>query len=162
MQWYHEALILMAVFATILAWRVPWAVIIVAVGSIFYAATAFLHNVGFPYGVLMGAISNLIMCTGLAMISNPSRMIDRVFSCYILMILIDLLFVTRVIETQYIFAVSLEVVNAYALLLICITGFVERAGNGRLSRHPDSSLLDYLNRALLGESKAYPRWWKHP
>lgn len=162
MEWYHQALLTMAAIAVITAWRVPWAATIVGVGTFLACMTSIWHSAGLPYGVLFGAITNLMMCVGLSMISNPSRMVDRVFSCYILMLLIDLLFVTRVIETQYIFAVSLEVVNAYALLLIFVTGFVERVGNGRVSRHSDSGLLDYLNRALLGESKPYSQWWKHP
>lgn len=161
MEWYHATLITMAVIAAGLAWRVPGAAMTVGLGSFFYATSAWVNLLGLPFGVLYGAATNLVMCMMLYPMTS-GRWVDKVFTSYIFMLLIDLLYVTGVIETPYIFAVSLEVVNAYALLLIWAAGIAERTAGGRRHRHLHSGLLGRLNRAVLAERKEYPRWWRHP
>ena len=163
MEWYHATLITMATIAVVLAWRIPEAIIAVGVGAFFYVTSAWMHNYGVPAATFYGIASNLVMCFLLyPMPKEAGRWVDKVFSCYILMLLIDLLYVCGVIKTQYIFAVSLEIVNAYALLLIWAAGIAERAANGRSPNHSHGDFLDSFNRAVLSPRKEYPKWWRHP
>lgn len=162
MEWYHTTLFTMAVVAVVLAWRVPNAAIFVALGTISYVSSALWHNLGFPYGTLYGATTNVVICYAIYRFGSNARWEAKLMACFVLMILIDLLYVCGVIQTQYIFAVSLEIVNAYALLLICATGIVERVGNGHRLSHPYRAFLASLNRSVFAERKQYPRWWRHP
>lgn len=163
MEWYHATLITMAVVAGVLAWRIPEAVVTVGVGAFFYVTSAWMHLNGLPVAMIYGISSNLVMCLLLyPMPKSAGRWVDKVFSCYILMLLIDLLYVTGVIQSPYVFAVSLEVVTAYALLLIWAAGIAERAANGRRPYHMHRDFLGRFNRSLLAERKEYPKWWRHP
>lgn len=162
MEWYHATLLTMAVVAVVLAWKVPNAALFVALGFLSYASSAIWHNLGFPYGTLYGAFTNIIICFVIYRSSSHARWEAKLMACFVLMILIDLLYVCGVIETQYIFAVSLELVNAYALLLISATGIAQRIGNGHRFSHPYRALLASFNRAVFAERKQYPRWWRHP
>lgn len=162
MEWYHGTLLTMAVIAVVLAWRVPNAALWVGFGLFSYVTSAWWHNAGFPYATLYGAATNVATCLAIYYV-GVAKWEMRLFACFILMLLIDLLFVCGVIETQYIFAVSLEVVNAYALLLIWAAGIAERVGGGHRFGHPYRSLLDRVHRALFSQGKKqYPRWWRHP
>lgn len=162
MQWYHLALLAMAGLAVIFAWRVPGAAKVVCVGTAFAVMTSVWHINQWPYGLLFGAWTNFAMCVGLSLMQSDAPWISRLFRCYILMILVELLFVTGVIETQYIFAVTLEIINAYALLLIWATGIAERVGDGHSFSNPYRRFLADIHRALLTERKEYSQWWKHP
>jgi len=163
MEWYHATLITMAVVAVVLAWRIPEAVVTVGIGAFFYVTSAWMHLNALWFATIYGISSNLVMCLVLyPMPKSAGRWVDKVFSCYILMLLIDLLYVCGVIQSYDIFAGSLEVVNAYALLLIWAAGIAERAANGRRPYHLHSGFLDRFNRAVLAPRKEYPRWWRHP
>jgi len=176
MEWYHATLITMAIIAAALAWRVSGAVSVVSLGSFFYILSVWLHQAMAQSGAsadhieqlqhfstAFGAATNFFMCRLLySMPKEAGRWVDKVFSCYILMLLIDLLYVCGVIKSHYIFAVSLEIVNAYALLLIWAAGIAERAANGRSPNHSHGDFLDSFNRAVLAPRKEYPKWWRHP
>lgn len=163
MEWYHATLITMAAIAVALAWRIPEAVVTVGIGSFLYATSAWWHLGGLPGAMFYAVSTNLVMCFLLyPMPETAGRWVDKVFSCYILMLLIDLLYVCGIIQSHYIFAVSLEIVNAYALLLIWAAGIAERAANGRSPDHSHGGILDRFNRAVLAPRKEYPRWWRHP
>jgi len=162
MSWYHEALIVLAVAAVISAWKVPNAALFVALGFCSYVSSAFWHSAGFPYATLYGAATNLVICYAIYRYGHNVRWESKLMGCFVLMLLIDMLYVFGVIKSQYNFAVSLELVNAYALLLIGVTGIAQRMGNGRRFSHPYRSLLASLNRAVFAERKQYPQWWRHP
>lgn len=165
MQWYHETLLIMAMVAVILAWKVPKAALWVGFGAFSYVTSIWWHNSDFPYATLYGAATNFLTCIAMFSVGGSKwpKWEMRIFACFILMLLIDLLFACGVIETQYIFAVSLEVVNAYALLVISAAGIVERVGGGRNLSHPYRNILAYIHRAVFSEGKKqYPRWWRHP
>lgn len=162
MEWYHEVLAAMAIIAVILAWRVPNAVLWVGLGTLSFVTSAWWHNAGFPYGTLYGAATNLAICFAIYKYGKDTRWEGKLMSGFILMLLLDLLYVCGAIKTQYIFAVSLEVVNAYCLLLIWATGVAERIGNGRGFSHPYRDVLGSFNRAVFAERKEYPKWWRHP
>ena len=161
LEWYHVVLIAMAGGAAILAWRVPNAALWVAVGFASYVVSAVLHNNAVPFATLIGAFTNALICLAIYF-KGVSPWETRLMSCFTLMILVELLFVTGVIETQYIFAVTLEIINAYALLLIWATGIAERVGDGHSFSNPYRRFLADIHRALLTERKEYSQWWKHP
>lgn len=162
MEWYHATLLTMAVVAVVLAWRVPNAAAFVALGFFSYLSSAAWHNAGFPYATLYGASTNLVICYVIYRYGANVRWEAKLMACFVLMLLIDLLYVFGVIKSQYNFAVSLELVNAYALLLISATGILQRMGNGHRFSHPYRSFLASFNRAVFAERKQYPRWWRHP
>lgn len=162
MAWYHGTLLTLAVVAVVLAWRVPNAALFVALGVSSYVSSAMWHNAGFPYATLYGAFTNLAVCYVIYRFGMNVRWESKLMGCFVLMLLIDLLYVFGVIKSQYNFAVSLELVNAYALLLIGVTGIAQRMGNGHRFSHPYRSFLASFNRSVLAERKQYPRWWRHP
>jgi hypothetical protein len=161
MEWFHATLLTMAAIAVALAWRVPNAAFFVALGVISYVSSAAWHNMGFPYATLYGAFTNLVICCVIYRSGIDVKWEAQLMACFVFMLLIDLLFVVGIIKSQYNFAVSLELANAYALLLISATGIAERIGNGRRFSHPYRDLLDSFNRSVFAESKQYPRWWRH-
>lgn len=163
MEWYHATLITMAVVAVVLSWRIPEAVVTVGMGAFFYVTSAWLHLSSNTAALAFGAATNLVMCFFLyPMPKAVGRWVDKVFSCYILMLLIDLLYAVGIIQSHYNFAVSLEAINAYALLLIWAAGIAERTADGRRPDRFDRGFLGRFNRAVLAERKEYPKWWRHP
>ncbi len=163
MEWYHQVLVLLALIAALLAWHVPRAVLWIGVGTFSYVTSAWWHQAGIPHGEVYGAATNVATCALIYYLGPPwSGMETRLMSVFVLMILVDLLYATGIIQTPYLFAVTLEIINAYALLLIWAAGITERiTRNGFFRRYPYRAILDYLHQALLGPKK-YPRWWENP
>lgn len=162
MQWYHITLLVMALIAALTAWRVPNAVVWVGSGVCLAVTTSLAHISGTTMALAYGAVTNLIMCILIhAFAKNTWE--TRLMQAFILMLALDFLFAIGVIETQYLFAVSLEIVNAYALLLIFATGVLDR-----VARHEDADSRRYLHllgsvyHALFGTPAPYPKWWRNP
>lgn len=163
LEWYHVTLIIMALAAGIAAWDVPRAVLWICLGALSYATSAWWHNMGFPYATLYGACTNFAICVLLAWLATTKYEL-WVFNAFILMLVIDALFVAGFIGSRFAFAVSLEIVNAAAMLLIMATGVSDR-----IARHEGQSVGDHhpgiahlCNRALLAERTTHhEKWWRN-
>lgn len=170
LQWYHDLLIAMAVCTIAVSWRVPRAVLWVSLGAASYVSSAILHNYGVAswLATLYGATTNFVICYALYRFAcregaDGAEWEMNVFKIFILMILIDLLFLTGIIHTRWLFAVSLEFMNALAMAVIFATGVTERLAH---HGHPVSvhrgGLLDRLHHSLHDKRAPYPKWWKTP
>jgi hypothetical protein len=159
MQYYHFTLIGLALLAIASAWNVPRAVLWIALGAVFYVASAMWHNAGFSYGAAFGAGTNLVMCY-LFWIRAEQRYEMRFWNFYHLMLVVDLLYIFGWIKDHEHFAIALEIINAIALLFIIATGLMERAygissGSARVRRN------SLVYRALWAERSAASRpWWQ--
>lgn len=161
MEWYHWMLILTCVLSGLLAWDVPRALLWLGLGAFSYVTSAWWHDAGFPYATLYGAFTNVVIC-GLLYKMADSKWEMGVFNLFIGMILIDLLYVCGVVKSPYDFAVALEVVNFCAMLLIGITGILERLRkDGYDFSRSDSHFLRRCHSALHSQRQPYPHWWKH-
>jgi hypothetical protein len=160
LQWYHMTLITLAALAAWSAWNVPRAVLWIGLGAFFYIVSAWWHNAGWPYATVFGAATNLVMCY-LFWIWAEQRFEERLWNAYHLMLVIDVLFIFGYIRSQYDFAVSLEIVNAIALLFVIGVGIAERA-DGIRARSPHPGRPGFVHRSLFAErSAAYrPPWQK--
>ncbi|MCW0235227.1 MAG: hypothetical protein OJJ21_16620 [Ferrovibrio sp.] len=161
MQWYHEALLIMASVAAATAWRVPRAALWLSLGAFSYITSAIWHNYGMPYATVYGASTNFVICLLLSRYA-AMKWEMLLFDAFIAMLLVDFLFVTGFIPTQYWFAVSLEIINAAAILLVWSTGITEMVQrNGWSFSGSGRNFLGRCHRALFSQRKAYPRWWEH-
>jgi hypothetical protein len=160
MHWYQFALLAGAVIAAALAWNVPRAVLWISLGGLSFLASSWWHDAGFPYGAAFGAATNLAVCYAIYALAQL-RYELRVWNAFHLMILIDLLRMAGVIKTHYTFAVSLELANWLAILIIGTTGILERVHNGRRDFSWRPGWVHHLRRALVSERKR-PPFWKAP
>ncbi|QAZ46747.1 hypothetical protein [Mesorhizobium sp. Pch-S] len=155
LEWYHWTLITMAVLAAACAWHLPRAVFWIALGALSYVTSAWWHNAGLPYGAAYGMATNLAICLAIYSLAQQ-RWELRTWNMFHAMILLDILYLAGIIKTQLLFAVSLEVVNAAALLLIAATGIMDRAGYARLRSG------SYRGRRLFGLARALFSKRNHP
>lgn len=159
LEWYHLVMISAAAGAAVLAWNVPRAVVWIVAGAISYVTSAWWHNAGLPGAAYYGAATNLVICY-LLWIFAVRRYEMRVWNCFHLMIILDLLYLSGFITDHMLFAVSLEVVNLVALSIIALTGILERAhGTAWNSRDPGWRGVVY--RGLWKERSLASRpWWQ--
>lgn len=159
MAWYHIVLIGAAIIAAALAWHVPRAVQWLALGALSYVSSAMWHNAGLPHGAFYGAMTNLAICYGL-WIWADQRWEMRLWNCFHFMLIIDILYIVGIIRDQFTFAVSLELINLAAILLIAGTGIVQRVDGMDFGpyRH---RWIDSFHRCLWPErSMASRPWWQ--
>lgn len=157
MHWYHIALAVGAIVAGALAWNVPRAVLWISMGALSFLASSWWHDAGFPYGAAFGAATNIGICF-LIYAHAELRWELRVWNCFHLMIVLDLLNLLGLIRSHYDFAVALEIANWLALLIIGAVGIADRVGSGVFNgpRHPRGA--DLVHRALWAERSRPPFW----
>lgn len=161
LEWFHWALIALWALAFISAWKVPRAALWLALGALSYVISAWWHVHGLPYAVGVGAATNIGIVV-VMFFRAKERWEMMVWQCITMMLLLDVLRVSGLV-TQLQFAMSLEAVNAAAMVLIGTTGIMDRIKAGdihpRIAGH--RSVLS-LHRALFAKREPYPRWWKEP
>lgn len=159
MEYYHWTLIGLAVLAAVSAWNVPRAVLWIAIGALFYVASAMWHNAGLPYATPFGAATNLVMCY-LLWIFADQRWEMRFWNMFHLMLVIDILYIFRWIPSQEHFAIALEIINAIALLFITATGIMERASVGLPFRSAGNRWNRAVHSALWAQrsERSRPPW----
>lgn len=157
MHWYQGVLLAGAVIATVLAWNVPRAVLWIALGALSFITSSWWHDAGLPYGAAFGGATNFAICLALYAWAQQ-RWELRVWNCYHLMLLIDILYLMGFIRSHYDFAVALEIANWLALLVIGAAGIAERAGHGMAFRPLGHSGAGFFSRALFAPRKAPPFW----
>lgn len=155
MHWYIALLAIFAIAVTVLAWRVPRAAMWVGLGALSFCASGWWHDSGLPYGAAFGAFTDIAVV--FALYAYARLLYELVFwGCFILMMLIDLLLLTHVINSHWDFAVGLEVANWLALLSIGLAGLADRAKIGlawvAIRRTSPSWRDSVLNRALVAVS----------
>lgn len=161
MNWYQLALVIGAVVAAALAWNVPRAVLWIGLGALSAIASAWWHDAALPYPAVFGAATNLAICFALYAHSQLKWEM-RVWNCFHLMIVIDLLYLSGWIYSHYDYAVALELANWLALLIIGTAGIAERAGYGpawAFARRARTGWAGALHRRLYAK-RADPPWWK--
>lgn len=160
MEYYHWTLIGLAALAAISAWNVPRAVLWVALGAVFYVASAMWHNAGLPYATVFGAATNLIVCY-LLWIFADLRYEMRLWNAYHAMLVVDILYIFGWINSHINFAIALEIINGVALLFITATGIMERARVGISIRASGGGWNRFVHSALFAERSASTRpWWQ--
>lgn len=158
MHWYHVALAIGAVIAGALAWEVPRAVLWISLGALSFLASSWWHDAGWPYGAAFGAATNIGICFLIYALAEL-RWELRVWNCFHLMIVIDLLNLTGVVKSHYDYAVALELANWLALLVIGAAGIMERASRGVYSGPYRARGAGLVYRALWAE-RSHPPFWQ--
>jgi hypothetical protein len=162
-EWYLWLLGFFAVVFTVLAWRVPRAPAWVAMGALSFLSSGWWHDAGFDYGEVYGAFTNFLIIA--ALFAYGPLLYELVFmGCFIVMVVIDYLYLTNRFNSHHNFAIGLELANWLALLSIGAAGMAERAGVGlawvSVFRAPHSRAgslhlgSDYPVVHLAGEPKA--------
>lgn len=130
MDWYLWALAFGAVAVAGLAWNVPRAPMWIALQALSFCISGWWHDAGLPYGEAFGAFTDLVVV--FALYAYCQLLYEIVFwSCFILMMFIDFLSLTHLINSHFALAVGLEVANWLALISIGAAGMADRAGIGR-------------------------------
>lgn len=157
--WYHVALIATAASACVLAWHVPRAVLWLCLGALSYISSAWWHNAGLPYGAFYGAATNLAICYALWIYADQ-RWEMRLWNCFHLMLVVDILYLAGFIKDHLIFAEALELINFVAMLFIAGTGIVERADGIRSGPHRGRWIDSFHRRLWTPRSMASRPWWQ--
>lgn len=159
MQWYHFALIALAISSAVLAWNVPRAALWLSLGAASYVTSAMWHNHGLPYATFYGAVTNFAILAGMWIYADQ-RWEIRVWNCFHLMVLIDILYMAGFIKDRILFAEALELVNLAAILFVGTTGIVQRVDGIFLGPYR-SRWIDFFHRRLWpARSMASRPWWQ--
>jgi hypothetical protein len=160
MSWYLWALVGGAVVATALAWRVPRAVLWIGLGALSFMASSIWNDWHLPYPAAFGAFADLAVCFALyAQAQLKWEM--RVWNCFHLMIVIELLYLSGWIYSHYDYALALELANWLALLIISSAGVAERTGYGpawAFARRSTSGWAGALHRRIYAKRDDPPFW----
>lgn len=160
MEWYHWTLLTMAVAAGVVSYQVPRAVLWLALGAASFIASAIWHRYGFPYATLFGATTNIAILAMLSRFAKDQWELGFTL-CFVLMLMVDLLFVTGAIVSQYQFAVALEVINLLAIMIVMGTGLSDWIWKSGLHLHiPHRGLRDRVGAALHAPRTSYKEWWR--
>jgi hypothetical protein len=159
LQWFHWTLLSALAIAMLLAWHVPRAPGWLALGALFYIASASWHNIGLPYGVFFGAATNFAMI-GLLWVFADQRWEMRLWNFFHVMLLIDALYLFRIINDKFIFAASLELVNLLAMLFVAGTGVAERYDGSRDGRDSIGWAGNFYRSLFAPRDLAYAPWWR--
>ena len=151
MEWYEWALAAGAIIAGLLAIRVPRAIFWIALGIISYTLSSWAHNENVPYAAYIGAATDFAICA-LLFIMARSRWEMRVWHCFNLMVLIDILYSVGVIKDHYDYAVALELANWLAILFIGQAGVSDLAS---AAFGPRFAWLDRLHSRLYQARSGY-------
>ena len=160
MPWYWIALVVGALTAAALAWRVPRAPIWILAGAASFVASVAWHKANLPYPAVFGAFTNLAVCFALYAYAKLKWEM-RVWNCFHLMIVIDLLYLSGWIYSRYDYALALELANWLALLIIGTAGIAERAGYGpawAFARRASPGWAGAVHRRLYAERNDPPFW----
>lgn len=161
MHWYQAALLIGAVVAALLAWD-RRATLWIFLGVVSGVSSAIWHDSGMPYGAAFGAATNMAICTAIYL-NWQWRWELQIAKCFMTMILIDAIWLWGLIPSHFWFAVSLEIVNWIALLIIGATGIAERARqHGILSRGYGYGWARAVHRTLWEHRGSRPPWWQVP
>lgn len=161
MYWYHTALMVGGLVALILAWNVPRAPLWLMLGALSFGSSYLYHIAELPYPAAFGAATNLAVCFALYALAQQKWEL-RVWNCFHLMIVIDLLYLSGAITSRYDFAVGLEIANWLALLIIGAAGVTGRAGYGPVGLLPRRARSGW-SRAVnysLWKNRARPPFWQ--
>lgn len=158
MYWYHEAMIIGALVAGVSAWRVPNAVLWILCGAMSFIVSYLWYQAGLPNSVAFGAFTNAVIIMMLYAFARQQWEL-RIWNCFHLMLVLDILKLTGVIRSQEVFAVSLEVCNWLALSVIFWTGILDRAARHGLHSHGAvRRFFAPINRSLYKTRKHPPFW----
>jgi len=126
---YDAALLAGAVIAGVLSWNLPRASLWIILGALSFYTSYQWHLAGWPYPAVFGASTNLAVC--FAIYAKAQLKYEmRVWNCFHLMVVIDLLYLSGWIKSRYDYAVGLELANWLGLLIISMAGLADRAGYG--------------------------------
>lgn len=127
--WYLWALALGALIVTALSWRVPRALLWIALGALSFLTSGWWHDAGLPYGAAFGAFTNFVVIG--ALFAYAMLLYELVFwGCFLVMLAIDAFYLSGLINSHSYFAIGLEAANWLALLSIGAAGMADRAGVG--------------------------------
>jgi hypothetical protein len=119
-----------AIIAAALAWDVPRAPMWIALQALSFLISGWYHDAGFPYAAAFGAFSDLVIVC--ALYAQAQLLYELLFwGCFILMLAIDALSLTNILNSHFALAVGLEIANWLALISIGAAGMADRAGIGR-------------------------------
>lgn len=158
MDQFQLALLVGATVTAILSSRVPRATLWIFMGAMSFILSAMWEYHGFPNRDFFGAITNIVICLMLYAFAQY-RWEMRVWNAFHIMIVLDLLHMTGLINSHYWLIVSLEIANWTALLIIGATGLMEGYGRGVLSaRHHRPGWLDPVYHSLYAPRRNRPFW----
>lgn len=128
--WYLWLIAAAAAVVATLSWRVPRATMWLALQALSFCGSGWWHDAGLPYAEFFGASTDLaIVC---ALYAYAILLYELIFwACFVLMLAIDFLFLTHLINSHFALAVGLEFANWLALISIGAAGIADRAGIGR-------------------------------
>jgi len=150
LEWYHIALIALAVFAGASSWNVPRAILWLSAGALSFVTSVWWHRYGMPGAILFGAVTNFVICVLLSRFAK-TRWEMGVFNAFILMILIDGLYAAGFTHSLYVVSVAQELVNAAAILIIASPGAVQRVERYGLFHSRDSRAVHHCHRLVLAQ-----------
>lgn len=128
-EWYLYALAAAAVVAVALSWNVPRAPMWIALQALSFLASSWYHDANLPYPEVFGVCTDLVVI--FALYAYAQLLYEIIFwATFIIMMFIDFLSLTGLINSHFVLAVGLEVANWLALISIGAAGVADRAGIG--------------------------------
>lgn len=154
------ALVIGAIITALISWHLPRARIWLLAGAASFIASTAYARFGLPHSPAFTLSCDAAVCLLVYALASEEWHL-RIFDIFRLSTLVTLLHMFGVIETHYLWIVSLELLNWAAMLLMVGTGIAAGIANGVYPIGSWSGSVRRLGRALRTPRKS-PRWFDIP
>ena len=122
---FQMALVIGALIAALIAFRLPRAWRWIAAGAASFVASTAYYRYGLPYYPAFTLVCDASVCLAVYAFAKE-RWEERIYNIFQLSVLISLLYMSNVIADHWLYVVSLELLNWAALLTIGGTAILDR------------------------------------
>lgn len=144
---YQIALLIGAFVTALISWHLPRARLWITAGALSFVVSTAYARYGFPYPPAFTLACDAAVC--LLVYARASEEWElRIYDAFRLSVLISLLRMLGLIETQWLYVVSLELCNWLALLVIGGTAILAGVAGGDSSFRPWNSRLRRAEHSL--------------
>lgn len=154
---FQAALLTGACLAALVSFHLPRAWLWILLGAVSFVLSAIWQKAGLPYREGFGAATDFVIV--LLIYRYAERRWElMVMNCFILMMLLDFLYITGAINSHFWLIVSLECANWLALFVITGAGITERIRDGEgVDYAVHRGVSGHLHRALHAERSVASR-----
>lgn len=159
---FQFALLIGAIGAAAISWRLPHSLLWIAVATASFVTSAFYEATGLPHPAAITLLCDALVCIVIDWCARE-KWETRIFQVFQMSVLISVLRLFEVVQSHELYILALELCNWSALLLITGTAILERIGandDGDRLRHSWRHYLHNAYTALRG-ARQTSHWRKN-
>lgn len=114
---YQTSLLVGAVLVALFSWRLPRALFWIVIGGAAFVASSVYWNQGLPYPAAFAGLCDLVVCFIMYAVARQ-RWEMRVWNCFHGMLLVNILYLAKLVPSHFMYGAALDLFNWLALAII--------------------------------------------